>query len=203
MTNRDTQLTDEQMNELVLADVNDPSAWGDPIKVRASKGRRRIRHAKHLELASKFYVLSVLHRLGADATLTFSQSDNVDITVVLESGNALTVDVKTLSGAREWRVADFRARRGHFLTFVRYPATTDPNTPPDVYIVASQQLADFLANRLELRARELGVSVEGSKVADAVAQKFDDSEDTVSLDLLDVELHARDAWERLVVPNAA
>jgi len=45
MTNRDTQPTDEQMNELVFADVNDPSAWGDPIAVRASKGPRRIRHA--------------------------------------------------------------------------------------------------------------------------------------------------------------
>src|SRR5258706_458288 len=77
MTNRNEQhLTDEQMNELVIADVNDPSAWGDPIVVGPSKGPRRIRHAKHLELASKFYVLSVLHRLGADASLTFSQSDN-------------------------------------------------------------------------------------------------------------------------------
>jgi hypothetical protein len=176
MTNRDTQLTDEQMNELVFADVNDPSAWGDPIAVRASKGPRRIRHAKHLELASKFYVLSVLHRLGADATLTFSQSDNVDITVVLESGNALTVDVKTLSGPLEWHVADFRARSGHFLIFVRYSVDGDPNTPPDVYIVASEQLQDFLAKRRE---------------------------ETISLDELDEEVHAREAWQRLAVPNAA
>lgn len=123
MTDRQNQpLTDEQMNELVVADVNDPSAWGEPIVVGPSKGPRRIRHAKHLELASKFYVLSVLHRLGADATMTFSQSDNVDITVVLESGNALTVDVKTLTGPLEWTVAEFRARAGHFLTFVWYPA---------------------------------------------------------------------------------
>src|SRR5215210_7630771 len=101
-TNTNSQhLTDEQMNELVFADVNDPSAWGDPITVGPSKGPRRIRHANHLELASKFYILSVLHRLGADATMTFSQSDNVDITVVLESGHALTVDVKTLTGPME------------------------------------------------------------------------------------------------------
>jgi hypothetical protein len=176
MTNRDTQLTDEQMNELVFADVNDPSAWGDPIAVRASKGPRRIRHAKHLELASKFYVLSVLHRLGADATLTFSQSDNVDITVVLESGNALTVDVKTLSGPLRWHVADFRARSGHFLIFVRYSVDADPNTPPDVYIVASEQLKDFLAKR---------------------------SEETISLEELDDEVHAHEAWQRLAVPSAA
>jgi hypothetical protein len=177
MTNRESPLTDEQMNELVFADVNDPSAWGDPIFVRASKGPRRIKHAKHLELASKFYVLSVLHRLGADATLTFSQSDDVDITVVLESGKALTVDVKTLSGPLEWKVADFRARSGHFLTFVRYGALdSEPNTPPDVYIVASEQLQTYVAGRRE---------------------------ETISLDELDEKVHAREAWERLAVPNAA
>src|SRR5258707_591851 len=176
MTDRNNnQLTDEEMNELVIADVNDPSAWGDPIVVGPSKGPRRIRHAKHLELASKFYVLSVLHRLGADASLTFSQSDNVDITVVLESGNALTVDVKTLTGPMEWPVADFRARAGHFVTFVWYPAAADPNTPPSVYIVASEQLRHFLA---------------------------DLKEDRLSLDRLE-EIQAREAWERLAVSPAA
>jgi hypothetical protein len=177
MTDRDKQqLTDEQMNELVFADVNDPAAWGDPIVVGPSKGPRRIRRSKHLELASKFYVLSVLHRLGADATLTFSQSDNVDITVVLESGNALTVDVKTLTGPKEWPVGDFSARTGHFLTFVWYPAEADPSVPPRVYIVASEQLRAFLAEH---------------RVA------------SVSLDQLDEEVHARDAWERLAFSTAA
>src|SRR6185436_1031615 len=177
MTDPDQQhLSDEQMDELTIADVNDPSAWGDPIVVGPSKGPRRIRRAKHLELASKFYVLSVLHRLGADATLTFSQSDNVDITVVLESGSAITVDVKTLTGPMVWPVAEFRARSGHFLTFVCYPNTSHPNTPPSVFIVASEELRRFLA---------------------------DHHEDSVSLDRLDEEVHAREAWERLAISPAA
>jgi hypothetical protein len=176
-TDRNNQhLTDEQMNELVIADVNDPSAWGDPIVVGPSKGPRRIKHAKHLELASKFYVLSVLHRLGADAAMTFSQSDNVDITVVLESGHALTVDVKSLTGPPEWPVADFRARAGHFLTFVWYPAASHPNTPPNVYIVGSEELSRFLASHRE---------------------------DRVSLEQLDEEVHAREAWQRLAFSSAA
>jgi hypothetical protein len=176
MTDREPFLTDEQMNELVVADVNDPSAWGDPVVVAPSKGPRRIKHAKHLEIASKFYVLSVLHRLGADATLTFSQSDNVDITVVLESGNALTVDVKTISGPLEWQVTDFRARTGHFLAFVRYPIAASPNTAPDVFIVASKELRIFLANH---------------------------HGDSISLGQLDEEVHAREAWEQLAVSPAA
>lgn len=177
MTDPDKQhLSDEQMNELVFADVNDPSAWGDPIVVGPSKGPRRIRQAKHLELAAKFYVLSVLHRFGADANLTFSQSDNVDITVVLESGNALTVDVKTLTGPKEWPIGDFRARPGHFLTFVWYPNATDPSIPPSVYIVGSEQLRGFLAQH---------------------------DESKVSLARLDEEVHALDAWDRLAVSTAA
>jgi hypothetical protein len=176
MTDRDKQLTDEQMNELVFADVNDPSAWGDPIIVGPSKGPRRIKQAKHLELASKFYVLSVLHQLGADATLTFSQADNVDITVVLESGNALTVDVKTLTGLREWLVGDFRARASHFVTFVRYPEPANPNVPPDVFIVSSEQLQRFVAEH---------------------------SGASLSLEELDEHVHARDAWQRLAVSPAA
>jgi hypothetical protein len=177
MRDHDTQLlSDEQMNELVIGDVNDPSAWGDPTVAGPSKGPRRMKHAKHLELASKFYVLSVLHRLGADATLTYSQPDNVDIIVVLESGNALTVDVKTLTGPLEWPVADFRARSGHFLAFVWYPAVSHPNAPPDVYIVGSEQLSRFLVNH---------------------------KEPNVSLGRLDEEVHAREAWDRLAVSSAA
>lgn len=175
-TDRNNHLTDEQIDELVIADVNDPSAWGDPIAVGPSKGPRRIKHAKHLQLASKFYVLSVLHRLGADATMTFSQSDNVDITVVLESGHALTVDVKSLTGPLEWPVADFRARPGHFLTFVWYPAASHPNTPPRVYIVASEELSRFVANHRQ---------------------------DRLSLERLDEEVHAREAWEQLAFSPAA
>jgi hypothetical protein len=177
MTKPDTQqFTESQMNDLVVADVNDPSAWGDPIVVGPSKGPRRIKRAKHLELASKFYVLSVLHRLGVDATFTFSQSDNVDITVVLESGNVLTVDVKTLTGPPEWPIGAFSARVGHFLAFVWYPPSTDLNVPPDVYIVASVQLKAFV------------------QIHAAAA---------VSLSRLDQEIHAREAWQQLAVSTAA
>jgi len=169
-------LTDEQMNELVTADVNDPSAWGEPIVVGPSTGPRRIRRAKHLELAAKFYILSVLHRLGADATLTFSQADNVDVTVVLESGSALTVDIKTLTGPMEWRVANFSARANHFIAFVWYSDSVEPNVPPTVYIVSSEQLRSFISEHESA---------------------------SVSLLRLDEEIHARNAWQRLAVPAAA
>ena len=102
---------------------------------------------KHLDLAAKFFVLSVLHRLGLEATFTFSQNDNVDITIVQESGRALTVDVKTLSGSKEWHIAPFRARDHHYVVFVWYPTTTDPRIQPTAYVVASERLRNLLDRR--------------------------------------------------------
>jgi hypothetical protein len=177
MTQRDKpKLTDDEINELVIAEADDPSAWGEPVIVGPSKGPRRARPAKHLELSSKFYVLSVLHRLGVDATMTFSQSDNVDITVVVESGHALTVDVKTLSGSADWVVTDFRARPRHFVAIVWYQQAAAPNVPPDVYIVGSEELRQFVASH---------------------------GQRSVSLRALDDEIQARNAWQRLALFAAA
>jgi hypothetical protein len=164
-------LTDDEMDALVIADAHDPAAWGDPIVVPASKSKRPawIARAKHFEAAAKFYVVSMLHQLGVDATVTISQQDNVDITVVQESGRALTVDVKTLTGSREWPVGDFKAREGHYLAFVWYPAGKGPNQPT-VYIVASQRLKTFL-NRKHI--------------------------DILTLDLLAEKMAAREAWQEL------
>lgn len=132
--------------------------------------------AKHLDFAAKFFVLSVLHRLGLDATFTFLQDDNVDITIVQESGRALTVDVKTLSGAREWHIAPFRARDHHYVVFVWYPATADPKIQPTAYVVASERLRNLLSRR------KLG---------------------TLPLEVLASELSAQDAWQELTVAPAA
>ena len=48
-------------------------------------------------LAAEFYVLSMLHRLGFDASLTLGNKKAVDIVVVRDSGNVVTIDVKGLA----------------------------------------------------------------------------------------------------------
>ena len=45
-------------------------------------------------LASEFYVLSMLHRVGLNATLTLGNRKSVDIVVTLRIGTAITIDVK-------------------------------------------------------------------------------------------------------------
>jgi len=172
------KLSEEEIDALVITEAHDPSAWGDPVVVPASKSPRPawIARAKHLELAAKFFVLSVLHRMGVEATLTFSQSDNVDITVVLESGHVLTVDVKTLNGTKEWVITPFRATSGHYLVFVWYPPSEEPTTQPTAFIVASQRLQQLLGRKQDR---------------------------SVSVDVLARELAAQDAWRELTITPAA
>jgi len=172
------KLTEDEIDALVIAEADDPSAWGEPIVVPPSSSPRPawMARAKHLELAARFFVLSVLHRLGLEATLTFSQDDDVDITIVQESGRAITVDVKTLTGSRAWEVAPFHARDHHYLVFVWYPSTTEPRVEPAAYIVASERLRTLLDRR---------------KVQ------------SLPLDLLATELSAEDAWQVLAVTPAA
>lgn len=172
------KLTEDEIDALVIAEADDPSAWGEPIIVAPSKSPRPawMAQAKHLDLAAKFFVLSVLHRMGVEATFTFSQNDNVDITIVQESGRALTVDVKTLTGAKEWRIAPFRARDHHYVVFVWYPTTSDPSIQPTAYIVASERLGKLLARK-----------------------RFQ----SLPLEVLATEMSAQDAWQELAVAPAA
>lgn len=48
-------------------------------------------------LASEFHVLSVLHRLGADANLTLGNKKSVDIFLTRDTGECVMVEVKDVS----------------------------------------------------------------------------------------------------------
>ena len=67
-------------------------------------------------LASEFYVLSTLHRLGADAYLTLGSKKSVDIMVVSEEGRVVTVDVKGVAGPYDWPADNIQTpgNEGHF-----------------------------------------------------------------------------------------
>ena len=90
-------------------------------------------------LAGEFHVLSVLHRLGADANLTLGNKKSVDITVVRAEGDAITVDVKALAGKTIWPMDNFKSSgKKHFIVFVSYLGRIeDPSISPEVYVVPS------------------------------------------------------------------
>jgi hypothetical protein len=84
MTPRKRKLLDDQIEAEVIADLDDSSAWEQPIYVPPSTSPlpEWVTAGRHLELSARFHVLSILHRLGAEASLTNAYRENVDVTVV-------------------------------------------------------------------------------------------------------------------------
>jgi hypothetical protein len=97
-------------------------------------------------LASEFYVLSALHRLGLDAMLTLGNKKSVDLVVVREAGNSVTVDVKGLAGKTSWPVDNVKeAKPHHFLVFVCYCGKIEEvEISPEVWIIPSTKLAPLI-----------------------------------------------------------
>lgn len=97
-------------------------------------------------LASEFYVLSMLHRLGLDASLTLGNKKSVDIVVVRDTGDAITIDVKGLAGTTSWPVDNLKEiSKDHFLVFVSYLGKMqDHSIAPEVYVVPSNRVQPLI-----------------------------------------------------------
>ena len=81
-------------------------------------------------LASEFFVLSILYRLGLDASLTLGNKKSVDISVVLGPGRAVTIDVKAVKGKMDWLMGNVpdTAKPNHFVVLVSYEGQFDDAT---------------------------------------------------------------------------
>ena len=97
-------------------------------------------------LASEFYVLSALHRLGLDAVLTLGNKKSVDLSVVRDAGDSVTVDVKGLAGKTGWPVDNATAvAANHFVVFVCYcDKIEDIEATPEVWVIPSTKLMEFV-----------------------------------------------------------
>lgn len=103
-------------------------------------------------LAAEFYILSMLHRLGADATLTLGNKKGVDIVVVRDSGDAVTIDVKGVAKRYDWPAGNAQSPRPerHFIVLVSFEespwaGSTEPKTQP----------AELVHGALDLRRSKL------------------------------------------------
>ena len=104
-------------------------------------------------LAAEYYVLSVLHRLGAEANLTLGNKKSVDIVVVRDAGDAVTIDVKGLAGTTSWPVDNVKAgKSNHFLVFVCFLGRiSDLSILPEVYVMPSANFQSSPTRLLERR----------------------------------------------------
>ena len=98
-------------------------------------------------LAAEFYVLSMLHRLGAEAALTLGNKKAVDILVVRGDGRTITIDVKGVAKRWDWPADNFRKEKDprHFMVLVSFEGKIrDSRVPPNVWIIPAKKVPPFL-----------------------------------------------------------
>jgi hypothetical protein len=91
-------------------------------------------------LASEYYVLSMLHRLGASAILTIGNKKSVDI-LIYKNNNLIQLDVKGIAGKTLWPLDNFEgAFTNSFLVLVSYLGKIgNCDLTPEVYILPSDK----------------------------------------------------------------
>ncbi len=101
--------------------------------------------AYNTNLAAEFYVLSMLHRLGANANLTLGNKKSVDIAVIRDKGDSVTIDVKGLAGKTGWPIDNIGSGKSkHFIVFVCFQGKiADPSSAPLVWVVPSLKIASL------------------------------------------------------------
>jgi len=98
-------------------------------------------------LASEFHVLSVLHRLGAEACLTLGNKKGVDIFLIRDTGASVRVEVKGVAGKFDWPADNILPQEGrlHFFVLVSYEGRIDnPSTVPSVWVVPGESIGPFI-----------------------------------------------------------
>ena len=94
-------------------------------------------------LASEFYVLSMLYRLGLDASLTLGNKKSVDISVVLGPGRVVTIDVKAVKAKMDWLMGSVpeSPKSSHFVVLVSYEGKfSDTAREPRCWIFGSSPI---------------------------------------------------------------
>ena len=73
-------------------------------------------------LAAEFYVLSCLHKRGLTANLTLGNKKGVDVVVVREVGDAVTVEVKGVAKKYDWPANNLVTQKPdhHFVALVSF-----------------------------------------------------------------------------------
>ena len=110
-----------------------------------SKKPRRDGHITNL--ASEFYVMSVLYRLSFEAHLTLGNKKAVDIVVVRAPGEAITIDVKGVAERMDWPAGNIASvpRERHFFVLVTYKGKFDQtDVVPESWIFSHEELLPFV-----------------------------------------------------------
>ena len=95
-------------------------------------------------LASEFYVLSTLFRLGYDANLTLGNKKAVDIVVIHAESNIATIDVKAVAGKMDWLLGNSPPNQSgnHYIILLSFEGKfSEVGNVPRVWVFPSEKLA--------------------------------------------------------------
>jgi len=99
-------------------------------------------------LASEFYVLSVLYRKGFDASLTLGNKKSVDIIAFNRDGKLVTIDVKGIIGKTMFPVDNVNLEEenpNHYLVFIAYQNSFyDERITPIAFILPIKELKKII-----------------------------------------------------------
>lgn len=88
-------------------------------------------------IASEYFVLSQLYRLGYEAYITLGNKKSVDIRVV-HNDVAISLDVKAVQGYSSLIVNNVTKSPSHFVVFLIYnDKFSDLSATPDVFVMSS------------------------------------------------------------------
>lgn len=91
-------------------------------------------------VASEYFVLSQLYRLGFEAYITIGNKKSVDIRVV-QGDVTLTIDVKAVQGYSSLIVNNVASRHNHYIIFLIYNNKfEDLLVMPELYVVPSEHV---------------------------------------------------------------
>ena len=99
-------------------------------------------------LASEYYVLANLYRIGFDAYITLGNKKGIDIIINLNDVKQLTIDVKGLQGTTLFpldNVDESLVKPNHYIVFLSFlNKMSDPLIIPEIYILPYSKLREMM-----------------------------------------------------------
>ena len=102
----------------------------------------------YTNLASEYYVLATLYRLGFDAYITLGNKKGIDVILNIDNKKQLTVDVKGLQGKTLFpldNVDELKTKKNHFIVFLSFlDKMNDPAVIPEIYVVPHNKIEGLM-----------------------------------------------------------
>jgi len=113
-------------------------------------------------LASEYYVLSTLYRLGFDAFITLGNKKSIDIILSLDNGRQVTIDVKGLQGKTLFPLDNLNEnlkKENHFIVFLSFlDKMSDPSVQPEIYIVPYKAVSGLMYHSPNKKRKGINLS---------------------------------------------